>query len=80
MTYPEKELFDIKYSSDEDSIISTKSYNSSGGFGFVEMINREEEYLSIYMQSGQQFTSILITMNCGEPDVSFYPSQIVQGQ
>ena len=52
MTYPEKELFDIKYSSDEDSIISTESYNSSGGHGFVEMINREEEFIQIWLNEG----------------------------
>jgi hypothetical protein len=73
MTYPyDDQEFIIQFSSQEGTI-SNFDYDWAG-YGFVEMINREEEYVSIFMEANLQFVSILLTINCGEPDTSNFPS------
>ena len=49
MTHPLEEIFDLKFSSTGDEIISTATFGPNIDFGFVEMINREEEFVQIYV-------------------------------
>ena len=45
MTYPEDSFYDMKFSSTGDELFSTEVWDNGNIFGFVEMINREEEFI-----------------------------------
>ena len=45
LTYPEDSFFDMKFSSTGDELFSTEVWDNGNLFGFVEMINREEEFI-----------------------------------
>jgi hypothetical protein len=75
MTYPRRaeQEFLFKYTSDGDVEFSNFDIEHHR-FGFLNMINVETEFVYIFFEAEHQAAQLLLTMNCGEPDISYFPS------